>query len=208
MTGVHPSDELLMSYASGALDEAFAVVVSCHLQFCKRCVAEVRLMEEIGGSLFAELRPAETLLRQQLSHPSHPLSAASLARMPALPGNETIMPKPLERLTGLSRATIPWHDVAPGIASAAVALPPTAGDALHFLKLDAGVTLPVEQHEGEHAILVLWGGYRTEDGLVTRGDLHEIGAGAGHSFTALDGEGVTCIVATSRAAIDGHSWAI
>jgi putative transcriptional regulator len=54
----HPEDDLLLAYASGASDEATALVIATHLAFCAQCRGQVDLMETIGGGLLESLPPA------------------------------------------------------------------------------------------------------------------------------------------------------
>jgi putative transcriptional regulator len=54
----HPDDDLLLAYASGASDEATALVIATHLAFCAQCRGQVDLMETIGGGLLENLPPA------------------------------------------------------------------------------------------------------------------------------------------------------
>ena len=46
----HPSDAMLMSYASSALSNGFSLMVSCHLEGCQPCQEELQTMEMIGGA--------------------------------------------------------------------------------------------------------------------------------------------------------------
>lgn len=56
----HPHDDTLMGYAAGVLDEAFAMVVNCHLQFCVECRRRVRQLEQLGSVLLEDM-PGEQL---------------------------------------------------------------------------------------------------------------------------------------------------
>ena len=50
----HPHDDLLMSYAAGALSESWSLAVATHLSFCPECRASVQLAETVGGVLLAD----------------------------------------------------------------------------------------------------------------------------------------------------------
>ena len=45
----HLDDATIMRYASGDLDEAFAIVVASHIAMCAECRRAVRLAEAVGG---------------------------------------------------------------------------------------------------------------------------------------------------------------
>ena len=47
----HPDDASIIAYAAGTLDEAFAVLVSCHLETCPQCREKLKAAELMGGSL-------------------------------------------------------------------------------------------------------------------------------------------------------------
>ena len=55
----HPHGETLMSHAAGTLDPALSVVLSCHLQFCERCRAHLRAMDDVGGILLDGFKAPE-----------------------------------------------------------------------------------------------------------------------------------------------------
>ena len=47
----HPSDELMLDYASGALSEGWALAVATHLSMCDSSSGLLRGIETIGGIL-------------------------------------------------------------------------------------------------------------------------------------------------------------
>ncbi len=61
MTGLrhHPHGETLMSHAARTLDPALSLVLSCHLQFCGKCRARLRAMDDVGGLLLEGLNAPE-----------------------------------------------------------------------------------------------------------------------------------------------------
>jgi putative transcriptional regulator len=50
----HPSDELMLDYASGALSEGWALAVATHLSMCDSSSGLLRGIETIGGILLDE----------------------------------------------------------------------------------------------------------------------------------------------------------
>ena len=54
----HPSEALLLDYASGALGEGWSIAIATHLALCPTCRQVVRDMEAIGAALMEGLKPA------------------------------------------------------------------------------------------------------------------------------------------------------
>ena len=54
MVSKHPSPDLLVEYASGALSIAPAISITTHLHFCQNCRQAIVLLTEIGGHLLQE----------------------------------------------------------------------------------------------------------------------------------------------------------
>lgn len=53
----HITDDVLLAYSAGDLDEAASLVVATHLALCPTCRTAVRQMEAIGGALMEDLAP-------------------------------------------------------------------------------------------------------------------------------------------------------
>jgi putative transcriptional regulator len=53
----HPDDATLMSFAAGALPQAFAAIVAAHLSMCPRCRDEITTFELVGAALIDTLPP-------------------------------------------------------------------------------------------------------------------------------------------------------
>lgn len=193
----HPHGETLMSYAAGALDPAFALVLCCHLQFCALCRHRVRALDEVGGVLLERLAGqddeaffARTMDRfsadaaQDLGERSHSALEA---------GDEVMMPGPLARATGLSRATIPWKDANHGERRYDLPKLRRAAASARIVHIEPGAVLHSEKHGGQ-LVLVLWGAYVYDGDRFERGDLHDIGASGFKTFASASPEGATLFV--------------
>ena len=55
----HPSDDLLVSYAAGSLDEPTSILIATHLALCPVCRGVVSKAESIGGELLADVEPSD-----------------------------------------------------------------------------------------------------------------------------------------------------
>lgn len=198
----HPHDETLMSYSAGTLDPAMSLVLSCHLQFCDTCRANLRRMDEIGGALLENIPlPDEdtafferTMRRFSEQVAQEVGSVTWHTHLDA--GNEVIMPGPLARETGLRRETIPWNFDAAGLRRFDL---PAIGDAkatAHIINIAPGAVLSPEKNGGQ-LILVLWGAYDHAGNHFERGDLHDIAAGSLKAFKGEGPEGATFLTAIS-----------
>ena len=163
----HPHGETLISHAAGTLDPALSVVLSCHLQFCERCRAHLRAMDDVGGILLDGFKAPEDedFFKRAMRRFAVEVAQEVGSVLPpkALdPGNEVLMPAPIARATGLRREAI-----------------------LHS-----------ERHGGQ-LILVLWGSYNYDGDRFERGDLHDISESGFRTFKGASPEGVTFFTAIS-----------
>lgn len=196
----HPQGETLMSYAAGALDPAFALVLCCHLHFCALCRRRVRALDEVGGVLLERMAApddeafsARTMGRFS-ADPAQDLGARSRSALEA--GDEVIMPSPLARATGLNRGTIPWKDAFYG--ERRYDLPRLRGAAASacIVHVEPDAVLHSEKHGGQLA-LVLWGAYVYDGNRFQRGDLHDIGSSGFKTFASTSPEGATFVTAVA-----------
>ena len=55
----HPSDALLLDYATGYLGEGWSLAVATHVSMCSTCQESLAEMEAIGGAMLAaDVKPA------------------------------------------------------------------------------------------------------------------------------------------------------
>jgi putative transcriptional regulator len=198
----HPQGETLMSYAAGALDPAFALVLCCHLQFCALCRRRVRALDEVGG----------VLLERMAAQEDEAFSARTMGRFSAGPaqdlggraqtapeaGDEVIMPGPLARATGLNRATIPWKDAPHGERRYDLPRLRAAAASARIVHIEPGAVLHSEKHGGQ-LVLVLWGAYVYDGDRFERGDLHDIGGSGFKTFASASPEGATFVTSVAPA---------
>ncbi|MGZ8362652.1 MAG: ChrR family anti-sigma-E factor [Caulobacteraceae bacterium] len=178
----HPSEAVLVDYASGALRPAFAAVAAAHLEACAECRIHVRLMERVGGELLGDLPPA-AMSDDTLAH--------ALARIERSEPEAYTQALPLmERLAFRKKQ---W--VAPGMWIAKADMGP---DLLYLLRLPAGLpTMPHGHHGIEHTA-ILQGGYTDELGHVGVGDFAETSDEVEHQ-PRVDPDGpCICLIASER----------
>ena len=196
----HPSEALLIDYASGAIDQARALVIASHVHACGHCREQVRLAEGAGGAMIEDLAPAE-------------LSEAALDR--ALAALDAPEPEPVERPASIAPAdwiaTPPevadalrrrrW--VAPGVWVAPVLDRRDGAPLSYLLRVGAGMRMPEHTHRGSELTLILKGAFVDGDIRYEAGDLAEVDDTVEHSpHITAEGECV-CLVACDNPLIVG-----
>ena len=202
----HPSEAMLLAYASGTLWTAGRLVMRAHLTKCARCRADVRLAEAVGGALLDGLPPAPlgpNALRQimeQLDEEDggHRSASSELpVRRPASPAP----PVSAAPLAELASARLRW--LAPGLRHA-VLLRGSGEGTLRMLRATPGTALPSHTHKGAELTLVIHGAF--SDGLSRYGpgDLAEAEEGISHQPIAGGRVDCVCLIATEgRLRFDG-----
>lgn len=198
----HPDDELLMSYAAGALNEAHAAVIACHLEFCERCRERVAEMEIIGGAFLDAMvltdveKSDEAFMTRAMARFHREVQYAPRSLRPAAPdpGDENIMPRPLARATGLRRDIIPWQPLSRGVGYCSLPVLRGSGS-LRLINIKPGAAMEAHSHTQDQLMLVLWGAFTLEGKRFQRGDVARIEAGLAHQPSADSGEGMVCLAA-------------
>jgi len=193
----HPSEALLLDYATGALGEAWSLGVATHLALCPDCRRTVSDVEALGGSLLGAIAP-------------EPMTAtgfdAVLARLTASPDQDDFqrpapttvvptLPEPLRGYVGGDVSLLPWKRLGLG----AYHLPITTGDrgvSARLLRIPAGRPVPPHGHRGLELTLVLCGAFSDATGSYIRGDLQEADESVEHQPHAAVGEDCICLAIT------------
>ena len=111
----HPSEELLLGYASGALDEATSLIVAVHLAYCAACRLQSRKLEALGGSLLQELAPVP-MSGGALDAALLKLDGIKPFERPARPESRDGTPSVLRRYIGGDLKDVRWRQVGPRLA--------------------------------------------------------------------------------------------
>jgi putative transcriptional regulator len=192
----HPSAELLVAYASGAVPDGVELVIACHLERCPLCRAEVAAAEAVGGVMLDEA-PAvplsvdfDALLARVVVAPPAP------ARPPPAP--DPVFPAPLVRRLSTTMSApfvgvsgLPWRFVVPGARR--VSLPVGPGPRATLWLFGGGFRPPRHTHPGDELTLVISGGYRDRHGAFGPGDVEERAAEDAHE-QRMDDEGCVALI--------------
>ncbi len=164
----HASDDLLLEYTAGGLDEGSSLLVASHLALCDRCYRIVADAEAVCGALLESTAP-ESL--------AHSAAATVLARLDAGPA-----PAPRARPPGDERLAVPvrryaaeagtrWRLMARGMHQLVLHRSPRS--TARLIRLAPGLRVPEHTHGGRELTLILTGAYRDAFGTFARGDVAE-----------------------------------
>ncbi len=199
MTVQHHLDQTtIVRFASGDMDEAFAVVVAAHLDMCPTCRRAVEDAEAIGGQVLEDTG-IEAMSDGSFDALLDKLdSATKTAVNPHMPSEDSAsdVPKPLRRFIGSSLDKITWSFVAPGLRRHMISLDEQSGSSLYLLKIAAGKAVPEHGHNGSEVTLVLSGKYRDSLGVFGPGDIEDLDEHIEHQPVVEPDAPCICLVAT------------
>lgn len=159
----HPSKEILLDYAAGAIGEGPALAVATHAAMCRECAEQVEMLEAVGGALLEQVRPepvSDALLEQTLAMLDEP-EPARIAVPRVDTESVSQVPEPLLRYIGRGLAHLGWRRVGGLVAAVEeVRLPIAARNVkVSLMRLKAGSLMPKHSHRGNEITLVLAGGF-------------------------------------------------
>lgn len=204
----HPDDSTLLAYASGTLDEAFAVIVSCHLQVCTTCREAVKTAELIGG---ATLDQTEEVA---LSQGSFGRMLEKISIEPQSEGSETMkqehiaacanddrpewsqMPRALQHYLKTDINNVAWKRLAPGVWHHPIRISPNAKSSLRLFRIAHGKEMPEHGHGGHELTLILQGSYQDKFGVFAEGDIADLDDDVEHQPKVTSKEDCICLAAT------------
>lgn len=198
----HPSDELLLDYASGALGEAWSLAVATHLSLCPGCRSTIDHLEAIGAGLLDAADPAPLsdktfeMIMDRLENESEDL-ADSAPPAPAVPVHPSAngLPQPLRRYAENDRGEIPWQRLGLG-ASQCLLTTSEDGVTARLLRIPAGRPVPEHTHGGLELTLVLSGAFSDSVGRYGAGDFQEADENLEHQPHAESGADCICLAVT------------
>jgi putative transcriptional regulator len=191
----HPSSELILDYARGALDSGRALVLNAHFGACPECSANLRVAEAVGGALLAETPPA-AMSDGALERTLAMLGAPPEPTPPAPdPREDWIRVAPEVMTAALKRKR--W--AAPGVWVATVTHDRKSGARTYLLGVGANIAVPRHTHRGEELICVLKGAFQDGETVHAAGDFSLNDEEIEHTpKTTRDGECVCLIAADHR----------
>ena len=193
----HPSEELLLDYATGALDEGWSIALATHLALCPDCRQKVAELEAIGAAFMVTAAP--TPVTKTLHAALSSFSDGDVETGVSVPENigstSFIFPEPLRSYIGGDLDRVPWRRLGLGVYQCVI---PT-GDkhsVSRLLRIPTGKPVPSHSHSGLELTLVLSGAFSDETGHYGRGDFQEADETLEHQPHAIAGEDCICLAVT------------
>ncbi|NNE89820.1 MAG: transcriptional regulator [Silicimonas sp.] len=188
----HLTDALLMSYASGTLDEGFSIVVATHVSLCDECRARMESFEAVGGSLVDEVDAVE-MGEDSLEATMALIDAApEFDIAPKVSGK--VLPQPLFDYIGGDLDDVHWKPVGGGVRQSVLNV--DGGSQVRLLSIPGGAAMPDHGHNGLELTLVLQGAFKDDDDRFARGDIEIADEDLHHTPIAEAGQDCICLAAT------------
>lgn len=188
----HLTDALLMSYATGTLDEGFSVVVATHVSLCDECRARLESFEAVGGSLVEGVDAVE--MEEDSLEATMALIDAAPQFDVAPKKSAKILPYPLCDYVGGDLDSVRWKSVGGGVRQSVLDI--DGGAQVRLLSIPGGAAMPDHGHNGLELTLVLQGAFQDEDVRFGRGDLEVANEDLHHTPIAEVGQDCICLAAT------------
>jgi len=193
----HPTEDFLLLYASGSLDEANSVLIATHLALCPSCRLINNTAELLGGELLDDIDPIE-VNANSFDYVLSNLENAELEKVSTFRDtsfNDTSLPRPLKDYMPEDGKKIKWRWLGPGLRYLSLkAHSKTAKVGL--LKISPGTKVPHHGHNGNEMTMVLSGGYTDGVDSFSRGDVELADSSLIHQPVADQGEDCICLVVT------------
>ncbi|MCC3861176.1 ChrR family anti-sigma-E factor [Pseudemcibacter aquimaris] len=195
------SDDWIVSYASGALSEAHALVVASHCSYHPTLQQKILDAENIGGMFMENCEPADISndlfdnLMDRIDE-EHQVSETE--------NSDSNLPTPLADYIGKPLDELKWRTMGPGLSQVRLWTGPN-DERLWLLKAKGGAKIPTHDHNGLELTLVLQGSYHIDEQCYRPGMI-EIADEDTKNHTPIidDGEDCICLVVT-EAPIKIHS---
>lgn len=192
----HISNNVLLSYSAGTLDEASGLLVATHLALCPHCRARNIAADSLGGYLLDSIEPAPvspTMRDAVLSRVRNEVS--SDPAKPSSPASSNVIPDPLRTYLGGDVDDLQWKWLAPRVQQVPVPTIDQRSQA-RLLRFQSGLTVPSHGHNGRELTLVLTGSLCDRDTVLYRGDIAETDERTEHQPFAGPGEDCICLAVT------------
>ena len=196
----HPSEELLLDYASGALSESWSLAVATHLALCPDCRRIVAGAEAVGGGFMSGLPPvacADGAFDAVMARLTDDAGAADVPAAVLPQGSASaipILPEPLRGYIGADLAELPWQRLGRGAYQYLVRT--DDGATARMLRIPSGRPVPEHTHRGQELTLVLRGAFTDATGHYAAGDFQEADEDVMHQPHAAPGEDCICLAVT------------
>jgi putative transcriptional regulator len=193
----HISDDILLSYSAGTLDEASSLLVATHLALCPHCRSRNMSADSLGGYLLDSLEatPVSPTMRDTVLSQARNEVTSPAPRPPSHTFANAIIPHPLRSYLGGDLDDLQWKRLAPRVQQIPIATIDDRSKA-RLLRFQSGLTVPSHGHNGRELTLVLTGSLCDRDTVLYRGDIAETDERTEHQPFAGPGEDCVCLAVT------------
>ena len=193
----HISNDILLSYSAGTLDEASSLLVATHLALCPHCRARNSAADALGGYLLDSLEAtpvSPTMMDSVLSQVRNEVTSPE-PEAPSRASTNTIIPDPLRSYLGGDLSDLHWKRLAPRVQQISIDTLDKRSQA-RLLRFQSGLKVPSHGHNGRELTLVLTGSLCDRDTILYRGDISETDERTEHQPFAGAGEDCICLAVT------------
>ncbi|WP_375450679.1 ChrR family anti-sigma-E factor [uncultured Devosia sp.] len=203
----HLNDDLVVSYAAGALSEGWSIAVATHLALCPSCRRRLAAAEAIGGSLLENL-PAKVPAASSWDAVRARLSTPDVSDAPPAFPSTPVLPQPLRDYVGGDLGSVRWQALGKGASQLRIRTRDRSTQ-VRLLRIPAGRPVPEHTHGGRELTLVLSGSFHDGDGatIFARGDIEDADASLTHTPTATPQGDCICLAVTD-APLRFSSWIV
>jgi putative transcriptional regulator len=192
----HPSEASLLSYATGAMPEALALVLATHLAQCVECQRTTAAVEAVGGALL-DASPPEPLAPSALDPEAlDRLLDREYEPPPVPPVLHAGLPAPLDRVP-MGR----WWPIGIGLRFRPLRVSGSAWGGLILGK--PGQALPRHGHDGLELTCVLRGAFADTGRVYAAGDLAEPETDHDQPPVVVSTEPCLCVIASEGIRLRG-----
>ncbi len=198
----HISDELLMDYAGGALEEGWSIAVATHLAVCPECRSRLAAMEATGGALLEDItcptdaendKASWNAIMAAVARPDG--AAKQICAPRSGPVSSTTVPEPLRSYLHGDLDSLRWRPLGLGAYHYPIKTE-DRGISVRLLRIPSGKPVPEHSHNGRELTLVLRGAFSDGDDTFGPGDFEETDETINHQPIALPGEDCICLAVT------------
>lgn len=193
----HISDDLLLSYSSGNLDEASSLLVASHLALCPHCRTRNDSADSLGGYMIdalPETAVSPTMMLSVLTRVRDNNEDSAPISFPRF-NSDVVIPEPLKGYVGGDLPDLKWVRMAPRVHQILIRTSDSRSQA-RLLRFQSGMSVPQHGHSGRELTLVLTGSLCDRNTVLNRGDISETDERTEHQPFAGPDQDCVCLAVT------------
>lgn len=205
----HPSSEWLSAYAAGSLSLSQSLCVAAHVEHCPQCQQNLSRLNQLGGELMTELKPAT---EQSLNFESlmeaikqqEPLASQQIEADLADARSASAIPSCLRKFIPENYDELNWSRLSPSMHTTELCQD-HCGTKVELLRIKPGGSAATHTHLGDELTVILEGSFSDEKGVYRTGDFLSCDGSDTHTPVASKDQECICLV-VSKAPIQFTGW--